>query len=65
MRKLHLGSSLDSSNAGVSSSLSLASQKDCAYAPKTELSNQHVDPSGVGGGGTGVREHLVFDTSSP
>ncbi|KAB1254074.1 Calcium/calmodulin-dependent protein kinase type 1D, partial [Camelus dromedarius] len=30
MRKLHLGSSLDSSNAGVSSSLSLASQKDCA-----------------------------------
>ncbi|EAW86316.1 calcium/calmodulin-dependent protein kinase ID, isoform CRA_c [Homo sapiens] len=30
MRKLHLGSSLDSSNASVSSSLSLASQKDCA-----------------------------------
>ncbi|XP_008562559.1 PREDICTED: calcium/calmodulin-dependent protein kinase type 1D-like isoform X2 [Galeopterus variegatus] len=30
MRRLHLGSSLDSSNASVSSSLSLASQKDCA-----------------------------------
>ncbi|XP_049562117.1 calcium/calmodulin-dependent protein kinase type 1D isoform X2 [Orcinus orca] len=30
MRKLHLGSSLDSSNTSVSSSLSLASQKDCA-----------------------------------
>ncbi|XP_023404679.1 calcium/calmodulin-dependent protein kinase type 1D isoform X5 [Loxodonta africana] len=29
MRRLHLGSSLDSSNASVSSSLSLASQKDC------------------------------------
>ncbi|XP_011357955.2 calcium/calmodulin-dependent protein kinase type 1D [Pteropus vampyrus] len=34
MRKLHLGSSLDSSNASVSSSLSLASQKDC-LAPST------------------------------
>lgn len=35
MRKLHLGSSLDSSNASVSSSLSLASQKDCAYVART------------------------------
>lgn len=31
MRKLHLGSSLDSSGAGVSSSLGLGSQKDGAY----------------------------------
>ncbi|MBZ3878704.1 Calcium/calmodulin-dependent protein kinase type 1D [Sciurus carolinensis] len=37
MRRLHLGSSLDSSNAGVSSSLSLASQKDCAYVAKPEF----------------------------
>jgi hypothetical protein len=34
MRRLQLGSSLDSSNASVSSNLSLASQKDCAYVAK-------------------------------
>ena len=44
MRKLHLGSSLDSSNASVSSSLSLASQKDCAYVARTELFNWHFRP---------------------
>ncbi|TKC48334.1 hypothetical protein EI555_016289, partial [Monodon monoceros] len=45
MRKLHLGSSLDSSNTSVSSSLSLASQKDCAYVAKTELANRRLAPS--------------------
>lgn len=43
MRKLHLGSSLDSSNASVSSNLSLASQKDCAYVAKTEFFSQHLE----------------------
>uniref|UniRef100_A0A2R9CEE6 Calcium/calmodulin dependent protein kinase ID n=1 Tax=Pan paniscus TaxID=9597 RepID=A0A2R9CEE6_PANPA len=49
MRKLHLGSSLDSSNASVSSSLSLASQKDC-LAPST-LCSFISSSSGVSGVG--------------
>ncbi|XP_034499522.1 calcium/calmodulin-dependent protein kinase type 1D isoform X2 [Ailuropoda melanoleuca] len=49
MRKLHLGSSLDSSNASVSSSLSLASQKDC-LAPST-LCSLVSSSSGVSGVG--------------
>uniref|UniRef100_A0A2R8MN80 Calcium/calmodulin dependent protein kinase ID n=1 Tax=Callithrix jacchus TaxID=9483 RepID=A0A2R8MN80_CALJA len=49
MRKLHLGSSLDSSNASVSSSLSLTSQKDC-LAPST-LCSFISSSSGVSGVG--------------
>uniref|UniRef100_I3MRM4 calcium/calmodulin-dependent protein kinase n=1 Tax=Ictidomys tridecemlineatus TaxID=43179 RepID=I3MRM4_ICTTR len=49
MRRLHLGSSLDSSNAGVSSSLSLASQKDC-LEPST-LCSFISSSSGVSGVG--------------
>uniref|UniRef100_A0A8D1FVG0 calcium/calmodulin-dependent protein kinase n=1 Tax=Sus scrofa TaxID=9823 RepID=A0A8D1FVG0_PIG len=51
MRKLHLGSSLDSSNASVSGSLSLASQKDCAYVAKSELFNRLLGQIRGGGGG--------------
>jgi len=49
MRKLHLGSSLDSSNASVSSGLSLASQKD-RRAPST-LCSLVSSSSGVSGVG--------------
>lgn len=63
MRKLHLGSSLDSSNASVSSSLSLASQKDCAYVAKTELSNWHVRQIWGGEASTVLCELLVSGTS--
>ncbi|KAK1338711.1 hypothetical protein QTO34_019368 [Cnephaeus nilssonii] len=49
MRRLHLGSSLDSSNAGVSSSLSLAGQNDC-LAPST-LCSFISSSSGVPGVG--------------
>ncbi|XP_005398140.1 PREDICTED: calcium/calmodulin-dependent protein kinase type 1D isoform X2 [Chinchilla lanigera] len=49
MRRLHLGSSLDSSGAGVSSSLSLAKQKDC-LAPST-LCSFISSSSGVSGVG--------------
>lgn len=40
MRRLQLSSGLDSSNAGVSGGLSLASQKDCAYVAGSELSRK-------------------------
>uniref|UniRef100_A0A8C8XGT4 calcium/calmodulin-dependent protein kinase n=2 Tax=Felidae TaxID=9681 RepID=A0A8C8XGT4_PANLE len=63
MRKLHLGSSLDSSNASVSSSLSLASQKDCAYVAKTELSNWRVRQIWGGEASTVLCELLVSGTS--
>ncbi|KAB0348774.1 hypothetical protein FD754_013631 [Muntiacus muntjak] len=53
MRKLHLGSSLDSSNASVSSSLSLASQKDC-LTPST-LCSFMSSSSGVSGVGADRR----------
>ncbi|XP_049562118.1 calcium/calmodulin-dependent protein kinase type 1D isoform X3 [Orcinus orca] len=53
MRKLHLGSSLDSSNTSVSSSLSLASQKDC-LAPST-LCSFMSSSSGVSGMGADRR----------
>nr|XP_012621148.1 calcium/calmodulin-dependent protein kinase type 1D isoform X2 [Microcebus murinus] len=49
MRKLHLGSSLDSSNASVASNLSRASQKDC-LAPST-LCSFISSSSGVSGVG--------------
>lgn len=49
MRRLQLGSSLDSSNASVSSNLSLASQKDC-LAPST-LCSFLSSSSGVAGVG--------------
>uniref|UniRef100_A0A2K6SFI4 Calcium/calmodulin dependent protein kinase ID n=1 Tax=Saimiri boliviensis boliviensis TaxID=39432 RepID=A0A2K6SFI4_SAIBB len=49
MRRLHLGSSLDSSNASVSRSLSLTSQKDC-LAPST-LCSFISSSSGVSGVG--------------
>ncbi|XP_019512534.1 PREDICTED: calcium/calmodulin-dependent protein kinase type 1D [Hipposideros armiger] len=49
MRKLHLGSSLDSSNASVSSSLSLASQKDCLAS--STLCSFISSSSGVSGVG--------------
>uniref|UniRef100_A0A8D2ACW7 calcium/calmodulin-dependent protein kinase n=1 Tax=Sus scrofa TaxID=9823 RepID=A0A8D2ACW7_PIG len=58
MRKLHLGSSLDSSNASVSGSLSLASQKDCAYVAKSELFNRLLGQIGGSGGG---REHFFTE----
>ncbi|XP_030879320.1 calcium/calmodulin-dependent protein kinase type 1D [Leptonychotes weddellii] len=49
MRKLHLGSSLDSSNASVSSGLSLASQKDCrAPSALCSLVSSSSGVSGVG-----------------
>ncbi|XP_036764020.2 calcium/calmodulin-dependent protein kinase type 1D isoform X1 [Manis pentadactyla] len=50
MRKLHLGSSLDSSNASVSSNLSLASQKDCAglrSGSRAETEAYHCDDSAL------------------
>ncbi|KFO34539.1 Calcium/calmodulin-dependent protein kinase type 1D [Fukomys damarensis] len=50
MRRLQLGSSLDSSSASVSSSLSLASQKDC-LAPST-LCSFMSSSSGVSGVGS-------------
>lgn len=48
MRRLQLGSSLDSSNASVSSNLSLASQKDCAYVAKPEFFSGHLSWIRVG-----------------